>query len=325
MQMMVLSFRVARLEVEVEVDLAERLFVRGLRGLRAEGGRLVVMSEERPLVPPLVVAAASLFPTDLVRLREGRVASSSAASCSRQRALTSRARRRGSVAYMSSVFLLSRVNSPPLPSLPACPPSSFASPAASFKRRRRPRLPYLSAVAAVAVSFSGRVSFLRGGAAPGLASTSTFFLRPNVLLRASSLRSKALVRVWACACVSFRASLSRTQGRRSPTVTWALRGVLLGVLFSSVREVGAPGRGVPLGVLPRLLVVLPSLRGEAPEAPLRFSGVLGESEFVLGELRPEEPRGEVGEVRAGVAATRAASLLPGRMAGGRGGGEVVVD
>ena len=80
-------------------------------------------------------------------------------------------------------------------------------------------------------------------------------------------------------------------------------------------------RGVPRGVLPRLLVLLPpSLR----EAPRRFSGVLGESVEVLGELRPEEPRGEVGEVRAEELATRAASLFPGRAAEERGGGEVEV-
>lgn len=189
MQMMVLSLRVARLEVEVEVDLAGRLLVRGLRGLRAEGGRLVVMTEARPLAVALPAAAASLFPTDLVRLRDDRPASSSAASCSRQRALTSLARRRGSVAYMSSVFLLSRVNIPLPLSLPA------SSLVVSFTRLRRPRLPYLSAGAAGAAAGS----FLRVGAAPGRASPSGFFLRPSVLLRDSSFRSVFLVRAWVWA------------------------------------------------------------------------------------------------------------------------------
>lgn len=124
--------------------------------------------------------------------------------------------------------------------------------------------------------------------------------------------------------MSLRASWARAQGRRSPTVLWVVRGVPRGVLLSSVRDDDAPGRGVPLGVLPRLLVALPSLRGDEPAAPRRFSGVPGESVEVLGELRPEESLGEVGEVRAGVAATRAVSLLLGREAVVRGGGEVVV-
>ena len=189
-QMMVFSFRAARFEVEVEVDLAGRL-VRGLRGLSAAGGRLVVMREVRPLDVPV---AASLLPTDLVRLREGRDASSSAASCSFHLALISLARRRGSVAYMSSVFLLSRVSVPP--SLPAVLPS-LASPGTSFTRRRRPKLPNLSAGSAGVVSLSVRVSFLRAGAVLGRPSASGFFLRPRVLVRPSSRPSPALVRVWA--------------------------------------------------------------------------------------------------------------------------------
>lgn len=74
-------------------------------------------------------------------------------------------------------------------------------------------------------------------------------------------------------------------------------------------------------MVPRLLLVLPlSFRGEVPATPRLFSGVLGDSVDVLGELRPEEPRGEVGEVRAELLATRAASLLLGRVDVERGGG-----
>lgn len=278
------------------------------------------MREVRPLAVALPAVDDSLFPTDLVRLREGRAASSSAASCSLQRALTSLARRRGNVAYMSSVCLLSRVSVPP--SLTTDPPS-LVSPGASFTRRRRPKLPYLSAVAAAVASFSGRASFLRVGAVLVRPSASVFFLRPRVLLRASSRLSTVLVRVWAWVWVSRRASWARAQGRRSPTPA-VLRAVPRGVLLSSLLD-DAAMRGVPRGVLPRLLWVLPlSLRGEVPVTPRLFSGVLGESVEVLGELRPEEPRGEVGEVRAELPATRAVSLFPGRVDVERGGGEVEV-
>ena len=82
-------------------------------------------------------------------------------------------------------------------------------------------------------------------------------------------------------------------------------------------------RGVPRGVLPRLLLVLPpSLRAEVPVTPRRFSGVPSESVEVLGELQPEEPLGDVGEERAEEPAILAASLFPGRVDVAGGTGEV---
>lgn len=162
MQMMVLSLRV--LAVEVEVDLASRWRERGLRDLppprpdNAEGGRLALITEPRtrPVLLPLL---DSDFPIDLVRLREDLEASSSAAMCSRQQALISRAFRRGSVAYISSVFLLS-LDSPPRSLL-----SSLVS-QASLAFLRRPNVPYFSATS----SFSPLGSFFLRPSVPNLVS-----------------------------------------------------------------------------------------------------------------------------------------------------------
>lgn len=107
-------------------------------------------------------------------------------------------------------------------------------------------------------------------------------------------------------------SCIRAQCFRSETVL-PLRPEFLTIFFSSALVLSTP-RGVvrmavALGVLPLLL----SLLGEDEALALRrLSGVRGESVEVRGELRPDDPRGEVGDVRVGVPDTRDVSLLAGR-------------
>lgn len=134
-----------------------------------------------------------------------------------------------------------------------------------------------------------------------------------MLVLASSARSfsAVLVREWPGVLSAPRALVALRSDAGVVAVRAELRrGVLFSSLFLSAGVRGVERIAGALGVLPRLL----SLRGDAT-VRLRLSGVRGDSVEERGELRPEEPRGDVGEVLVGVPDTRAASLLVGRAGG----------